>query len=208
MSIIGDNIRALRQRENLTQQELADIAQVTRETVNKWESGTIEALREHNVKTLRDYFDLSLDDLRSESNGLAAKMRIEGNSGPKTIAVHRLETLEIIPDRRAYIASRLIHRHPGAFAVEMDDSMTRVLPEHCHAFVDPDLPASSGSLVLTEVREDSSQMFLVRRLHLGSSKAMLSTDSTESGPSDIIINRSDLTLRGTVFWYQAPCEME
>lgn len=45
MSVIGDNIRALRtvkgEGREITQQEIADIAGVTRETVNKWESGAI-----------------------------------------------------------------------------------------------------------------------------------------------------------------------
>ena len=207
MSIIGDNIRALRQRENLTQQELADIAQVTRETVNKWESGAIEALREHNVKMLRDYFDLTLDDLRSESNGLAAKMRISEDGEPKSLAVHRLQSLEIIPNSHAYIDARLIHKHPHAFAIEMDNSMSRVLPEHCHVFVDPNLPVSSGSLILARARPDSAETFLIRRLHLGSSKAMLSAESIDGSLADIIMNREELILMGTVFWYQASCEL-
>ena len=208
MSIIGNNIRALRQRENLTQQELANIAQVTRETVNKWESGTIEALREHNVKALRDHFGLSLDDLRSETNGLASQMHKNGSSEPKTISVYSLRTLEIIPDKRASIDDRLIRRHPRAFAIEMDDSMIRTLPEHCHVFVDPDLPASSGSLVLAKVQENTSPVHLVRRLYLGSSKAMLSTDSSESNLDDIIISQEKLVLEGTVFWYQPSHELE
>ena len=79
MSIVGDNIRALRvmrgqNGEDMTQSELAEKIGVSRETVNKWETGTIPNLRDSNIKKSRELFSLTVDDLRSESLGLAAQL--------------------------------------------------------------------------------------------------------------------------------------
>ncbi len=206
MSIIGDNIRALRKRENLTQQDLADIAHVTRETVNKWENGTIEGLREHNITRLRKHFGLTLDDLRSESNGLAAQIRM-ASIMPNTVIVYTPHSFEVLSSSHAIIDEYLSLRHPHAFAVEMDDSMDRVMPRRCHALVDPDLPARTGSIVYASIDGNSTHIHVVRRLHLGSIMAMLSAESHRKDIEDIVVERHNLRIEGTVFWYQAAKEM-
>lgn len=193
MSIIGDNIRALRARESLTQQELADMIHVTRETVNKWESGAIEALREHNVVLLCRLFDLQPDDLKSEARGLSAKSKTYmGNSdgGPWT---NHLGVAEL--------AWRL---HPHAFAIEMDSSMTRVLPCGSLAIADPDTPAASGSLVVIEAPDDRGGKLLVRRLQRGATKSLLCAESYEEQIDDLVVDNDKLHLLGTIIWYQPP----
>ena len=205
MSIIGDNIRALREREGITQQELADIAHVTRETVNKWENGTIEALREHNIQAIREHFSLSVDDLRSDTNGLASKQRLVY----QRVSVPLFSSPEACTpsDELVSIIPYLYEHHPHAFVVEMDNSMNRTLPEHCHALVDPDMPVQSGSLVLAEYVDNAVARRVVRRLYKGNSKAMLSTECSERESEDTVIAYSQLDIKGVIFWYQASKEL-
>lgn len=64
---LGDMIRSKREEHNMTQQELADILHVTRQTVSRWESGS----RCPDLilsKKIADTFAISLDELVSSSD--------------------------------------------------------------------------------------------------------------------------------------------
>ena len=64
---LGDMIRSKREEHDMTQQELADILHVTRQTVSRWESGS----RCPDLilsKKIADTFDISLDELVSSSD--------------------------------------------------------------------------------------------------------------------------------------------
>lgn len=64
---LGDMIRSKREEHDMTQQELADILHVTRQTVSRWESGS----RCPDLilsKKIADIFDISLDELVSSSD--------------------------------------------------------------------------------------------------------------------------------------------
>ncbi len=201
MSVIGDNIKALRKRESITQQELADAIHVTRETVNKWESGLIEALREHNAQTICERYNLTADDLKSETRGLAAQLRHQMTIGSSAWPTQGTDKQVF------YHADAVWQRHPKAFAIEMDSSMTRVLPVGSLAIVDPETPASSGSLIAADVPCEEGTTLVVRRMQRGSNKTLLSAESYEDCPEDLVINNDDLEIRGTVVWYQPPREL-
>lgn len=64
---LGDTIRSKREERDMTQQELADLLHVTRQTVSRWESGS----RCPDLilsKKIADTFDISLDELVSSSD--------------------------------------------------------------------------------------------------------------------------------------------
>lgn len=64
---LGDMIRSKREEHDMTQQELADILHVTRQTVSRWESGS----RCPDLilsKKIADTFGISLDELVSNSD--------------------------------------------------------------------------------------------------------------------------------------------
>ncbi len=64
---LGDMIRSKREERDMTQQELADLLHVTRQTVSRWESGS----RCPDLilsKKIADAFGLSLDELVSSSD--------------------------------------------------------------------------------------------------------------------------------------------
>lgn len=75
--MIGMNIRVLRKRNRLSQEQLAEKVDVSRQTVAKWENG--EALPDiYKCKILSDVFQVTLDELsqsmsEEEANHLAPK---------------------------------------------------------------------------------------------------------------------------------------
>lgn len=65
---IPENIKSLRMKFNLTQQELGEIAGVSGKAVHTWEAGLREP-RMGAIQKIADYFNLSKSDL-IEDNGL------------------------------------------------------------------------------------------------------------------------------------------
>lgn len=64
---LGETIRSKREERDMTQQELADLLHVTRQTVSRWESGS----RCPDLilsKKIADIFGVSLDELVSSSD--------------------------------------------------------------------------------------------------------------------------------------------
>ena len=64
---LGDVIRSKREERDMTQQELADILHVTRQTVSRWESGS-RCPDLFLSKKIADIFGISLDELVSSSD--------------------------------------------------------------------------------------------------------------------------------------------
>lgn len=67
MILLGENLKGLRKKKELTQEQLAEILGVSPQAVSRWESGTtfpdITML-----PTIANYFDVSLDDLMGMDN--------------------------------------------------------------------------------------------------------------------------------------------
>ena len=64
---LGEMIRSKREEHNMTQQELAEILHVTRQTVSRWESGS-RCPDLFLSKKIADTFCISLDELVSSSD--------------------------------------------------------------------------------------------------------------------------------------------
>ena len=75
MSLFGDNLLYYRKRNDMTQEQLAERLEVSRQTVSKWEAGTSYAEMEKLLQ-LCDLFSCSLDTLLRKD---ASKSEIEDN---------------------------------------------------------------------------------------------------------------------------------
>lgn len=69
---LADNIRELRNREGLTQADLAQALGVTKESVCRWERGH-SSVRARHIERMVELFHVRHDDLLSEDRGLAAQ---------------------------------------------------------------------------------------------------------------------------------------
>jgi transcriptional regulator with XRE-family HTH domain len=79
---ISENIKKLRERYGLTQQDLADIAGVTNRAVSAWETGQKEP-RMGAIEKIANRFGLKKSNLIEEGG-----MEINETDTPRTIAAH------------------------------------------------------------------------------------------------------------------------
>lgn len=73
-----DNLIALRKRSGVSQEELANVIGVSRQSISKYENGTAEPDLTHLAK-LREYFHVSYDSLLGEANVNTNELPITGS---------------------------------------------------------------------------------------------------------------------------------
>ena len=72
-----NRLRELQRAEKLTQQELADIAEVSKRTIQNWEDGTSN-IKPEKAKKLADYFGVSVGYLLGyDDNDFGKQIRID-----------------------------------------------------------------------------------------------------------------------------------
>jgi transcriptional regulator with XRE-family HTH domain len=65
---VGDNLRILRGKRNISQQKIADFVCVNRKTYERWESGETDVKSEHIIK-LAEFFGVEIADLFPKKAG-------------------------------------------------------------------------------------------------------------------------------------------
>ncbi len=219
------NIRALRDRQHVSQEELASSLGVSRQTIIKWEKGDVARPRNEGiVELIKESFAVSDTDLFGESDGYYARIHGLTSAPPGAIAavvedevmvpvrvvgyVHAGEPDEGFgEDGTAPLLKSLHDRHRDCFAVvARGDCMNLVFGSGSVLFADPLMEPSDGSIGVFMVGGD----VVVRRLRRGSSTVMLSPESSEPGHRDIIVPADgsvEMECQGVVFWYQSAEEM-
>ena len=100
----GDKLSALRREQNYTQEQLADLLGVSRQSVSKWESGQSTPDLEKLVQ-LADYFQVSTDYLlgrREYTKTARAAQTCHSQDETLTKIIHGL--LQLPEDRRQALA--------------------------------------------------------------------------------------------------------
>ena len=72
---LGTNIQFYRKQKNMTQEDLAEFMNVSRQTVSKWESDTAFPETDKLI-TLSDYFGCTLDELIKEIGRASCRERV------------------------------------------------------------------------------------------------------------------------------------
>lgn len=222
---IRDNIIALRKLYGVTQEELANIAGVTRGAVSQWEGGFSEP-RMGSIQKMADHFHIRKSNI-IEDGGVNL-------IDPVTKRPRNLPESAIIPPdpRKAYapllgrvhagdaqepdiledeisLPYEVWERHPNGYFLKVEgDCMDMVYPEGCYVYVDPDKEPANGSIAAVLIDGHDAVM---RRLLKTPSTIVLSSESWQGFHPDIIITANDETtveLVGTVVWFQANEEME
>lgn len=224
VSNFGRNVKALRERERITQNELADKLEITQTTVSNWETGGKQPRSKELVERICDMFSVSRQDLYGFNDGLYAKIHglTEAPAGaiaptpskpaflPLRGKVHAGDPQD--PDMlegMVELPETVAKNHPNAYFLEVEgDCMNKVYPEGCLILVDPDRMPADGSIAAVSI--DGTD-YVMRRLHRGASSMMLSPESTNPEHKDIVITQEDgrtVSLVGTVVWYQPVKELD
>lgn len=209
---IARNIRAVRTRNNLTQEEFGEIVGVSSMAVSQWETGRAVP-RMGAVQKISDYFHISKGSLIDEDSSTLTKLPISGSTATlplRTLGkVHAgvMDDDAICDDEEIQVPERVVLAYPDAFLLRVEGNcMDRVIPEGSHVVVVPHKVPTNGSIVV--IRDDTYEA-IMRRYYKGSSALMLSPDSYEEEYQDIIVHDGqEITLIGVVVWWQASEMME
>lgn len=206
----GDNIRSLRAREGLTQQQLADLVGVTKETVCRWERGRT-GVKASTLYKLTKLFDVSFDELASIEGGLANPQ--SGKPPKNDTTLRQDESCDVYQIARkgggfalkqigrSALPKSVLARHPAGFFVQMNGTgMSRCYPQGSLLLVDPVARPWNGCAVVALT--DSSNM-VIRRYTMRNNISVLSSHSYLAEEPDIVLDRHRLRILGVVVWFQA-----
>ena len=203
---IARNIRAVRTRNNLTQEEFGEIVGVSSMAVSQWETGRAVP-RMGAVQKISDYFHISKGSLIDEDSSALTKLPISGSTATLPLRTLGKVHAGVMDDEEIQVPERVVLAYPDAFLLRVEGNcMDRVIPEGSHVVVVPHKEPTNGSIV---VIHDDAYEAVMRRYYKGSSALMLSPDSYEEGYQDIIVHDGqEITLIGVVVWWQASEMME
>lgn len=221
---IKDNLEALRSVYDIKPSYIAKIADVDRSTVSRWFAGTTEP-ETKNLQAIADYFNLSLDDLRSDKHGLAAKENgtYKPDLPPGFLPIRPCKTVPIPvvdhvhagmpadPDEADYILEvpEIVIKPNETYVgyIVDGDCMDKVYPEGCLIVIKLTTEIPNGSIGVFRI--DGYQT-VMRRVYRGANTLILSPESHNPEHKDIIITEdSGKTVEaiGTVDWFQAKEEL-
>lgn len=222
----GKNIKALRDKFGLTQDQLAEALDVTRESVVRWEADKM-AIRDRHVAKMVELYGVDPDDIRSEASGLYAQLRGLIASLPKNARPAVGMAMGLAPrlgkvhagvfaepevfdeSTMVQIPQFLLDEDPESFVVSSEgDCMDKVFSVGSDLVVSRKKQPRDNSIVMASV--DGCD-YIVRRLRMTANTMILSPESHNPDHEDIIIRRDSehsLEIPGVVTWYQAPRELE
>ncbi|MFS0724358.1 helix-turn-helix domain-containing protein [Paenibacillus sp. 1P07SE] len=77
---LGEQIRTIRSKENLTQEQLGQKMNVTRQAIYKWENGKGYPDIQNLIK-ISELFEISLDELIKGDSSFQSKIKVKGGTG-------------------------------------------------------------------------------------------------------------------------------
>ena len=147
-NFIGDNINALRIDRGLSQEKLAEIANVTQQTVSSWENGGSTPRKAAISRIISYYPDLTFDSIMSKENGYAVKVFNRGGEErglvdvPVVASIAAGKPMDIMEiDDTIPIRTSIWKKHPNSawFKVEGNSYTEGGLHNGMYALVDFDM---------------------------------------------------------------------
>lgn len=227
---IRENIVLLRKHFNITQEELAKVAGVSRGAVSQWEGGFSEP-RMGAIQRMADYFGIAKsniiedDGMRSVDPDTGRIIPVIPSSGisPRK-ADGRPARIRVVPSIRVPLVGRvhagdfepeeelerwvevgetIIESHPNARALQVEGHcMDRIIPEGSFVLYDPDdTHPANGAVVICETEDYSA---LMRRWYSTGRTLVLSPESFDPDITDIVLTWGEgpIKVLGVVFHCQ------
>lgn len=224
---IRQNIIKLRSIYDITQEQLAEIAGVSRGAVSQWEGGFSEP-RMGAIQKIADHFNISKSNI-IEDDGMdyidpvtrrqigsplmpngAIPVYASGKSTVPLMTLGRVHAGELTDEEsaehRVDVPASVFSAHPNAFALVVEGGcMDHVIPNGAHVLVDPATEPHNGSIAVVETEDHQAVM---RRWYRGSNTLLLAADSYEPH-GDMVFGEDDgpISVIGTVVWYQSAGEL-
>lgn len=206
---IGKNIRGLRERYGLTQEEFGSIAGVSSIAVSQWENDRAVP-RMGAVQLLADHFGITKGSIIDETVDKPSSVYSSGEATIPLMTIGKVHAGfladEEEAERRLDIPASVLARHPHAQALVVEGTcMNKVVPEGLAVVYDPDIEPTNGRIAIVETEDYQA---LMRRWYRGGSTLMLVADSYDEW-DDIILKEDECSIRviGTVVWVQSVKEL-
>lgn len=207
---IGKNIKRLRSKYGLTQEELGAIADVSSMAVSQWENDRAVP-RMRAVQAIADHFKIPKSEIIDEEPRHANAVGMLMGYVPLVGSVHAGKPVEpdTVDGEQIEVPQFLIDSDPDCYALEAEgDCMNRVYPEGCTIVVSPNKEPQNGSVAVVTVDGHDAVM---RRMYRTPNTLILSPDSFNKEHTDIIITSDTehtIEFLGKVVWFQSKEEMD
>jgi len=211
---IKENIKKLRDKFGLTQQDLAEIAGVTNKAVSAWESGLSEP-RMGAIERISQKFGIKKSNL-IEENGMdnlhldipkeATKTVGRSTEVPLYGSIAAGVPLEMLAiEEYVEIPKNLADRYPGAFLLRVNgDSMNKIVPNGVYALIDPTEEIKSGDIAAVAVNGYDATL---KRFFKLQNAVALEPDSYDPKYEAKLYNHeeaSTLKVIGKMVWFMSP----
>lgn len=208
---IGNNIKTLRTKYGLSQQDLADIAGVTNKAVSTWESNTKEP-RMGAIEKIANHFGIKKSNLIDE-NGMELIDYVDSSNSSPDVYVRPLygsiaagtpiEMLEV--EEYIEIPKNIALKYPKSFLLKVNgDSMNKVVPNSAYALITPQEEANNGDVVAIAINGYDATL---KRYYQLQNTTVLEPDSynTEHVAKTFSGNEGEPSLRiiGKMVWFMS-----
>lgn len=210
---IADNIRAIRDKYDLTQRELADVAGVTENAVSKWENGYSEP-RMGAIERIAACYGLKKSNI-IEDGGMSRPIPTPDGfvEVPLYGSIAAGTPIEMLPiDDTHPIPAGVRDKYPNAYLLKVcGESMNRILPNGCYALVDPEQTVEhDGKPYAVCVNGYDATIKRVKRLANGYELVPDSTDPTYQTKlyNYNVEGTEEITVMGRIVWYCVPFDWD
>lgn len=210
---IADNIRAIRDKYDLTQRELADVAGVTENAVSKWENGYSEP-RMGAIERIAACYGLKKSNI-IEDGGMSRPIPTPDGfvEVPLYGSIAAGTPIEMLPiDDTHPIPAGVRDKYPNAYLLKVcGESMNRILPNGCYALVDPAQTVErDGKPYAVCVNGYDATIKRVKRLANGYELVPDSTDPTYQTKlyNYNVEDTEEITVMGRIVWYCVPFDWD
>lgn len=208
---IGENIKKLREKYNLSQKELGEIAGVSDKAVSTWENGLKEP-RMGAIQKIADHFGILKSDIiedrkihRKEINGDSIQMPLLGSIAAGV-------PLEMIPVKEMVNVPREVaEMYPDAFLVQITgDSMNKVIPSNALALIDPTQEVRNGDIAAVSVNGYDATL---KRFYKFQNGITLEPESYNPNNKTQFYDSNNceinqIHIKGKLVWYMAPLDIK
>lgn len=214
---IGENIKRIREANNLTQEEFGKIADVSSMAVSQWENDRAVP-RMGAVQAISDYFGVPKGEIIDDeqpisfvrfSNMAPVSYAVVGSvEVPVLGKVHAGEPLDhdAVEDTTR-IPDFVYAKDPDVFMIHSEgDCVNKLFGENDDFAVSPNTKPKNGSVVVAKLMKADEEEYIIRQYFRTAQTLILSPCSYNSEHKDIIITAdSDMSaeISGVIIWNQA-----
>ncbi|HDR3483964.1 TPA: helix-turn-helix domain-containing protein [Bacillus pacificus] len=215
---IGKNIKKIREKYNLSQKEMGEIAGVSDKAVSTWEKELKEP-RMGAIQKIADHFGILKSDIIEDQDAKVTHIRpnqpeLKNNckAVPLLGAIAAGTPLEMVAvEEWINVPVEITDCHPHAFLLRVvGDSMNKVIPPNMLALIDPDMEIKNGDIAAVAVNGFDATL---KRFFKFQDGITLEPESYNPEHKTQFYNSKEqehtpVVVKGKLVWYMAPLNVK